>query len=121
MLNKINKDVMKLDDANLVSDGYHTFGELYEHRIKLFMLVVKMSPLYKAWRAKRSQEGDLWEGWFILGLNPKEGEQITYYLPIKYWETFSNIPTFDKNPYYDGHNSNDILDRLSALLMMPKQ
>ena len=24
-------------DTNLISDGYHTFGELYDHRFALFL------------------------------------------------------------------------------------
>ena len=28
-------------DTNFVSDGFHTFGELYEHRITLFIVLAK--------------------------------------------------------------------------------
>lgn len=31
-----------LVDTNQISDGYHTFGELYEHRIALFRALCSM-------------------------------------------------------------------------------
>ena len=36
-------------NTNLISDGYHSFGELYDHRITLFITLCKIldkDPLY---------------------------------------------------------------------------
>lgn len=39
MLRDINEMIEQLPrgESNGVSDGYHTFGELYEHRVVLFI------------------------------------------------------------------------------------
>ena len=95
-----------------VSDGYHTFDELYRMRALLFLALVKMHPL-DAWRARKNKDGSEWEGWFLCGLFPGAGEQITFHLPTKYWSDLSGIETHDANPYYDGHTSEDVAQRIA--------
>lgn len=60
---------------NKISDGYHTFGELYEHRIALFIALC---------RAIEGTENDAWkmppkDGWFLMGIGKEKGKQITYH------------------------------------------
>ena len=121
----INKQIQDYD-TNLISDGYHTFGELYEHRYALFIALCQMwlevekswdssflgdvKPTY-VWKAKNNADGTHWDGWFILGLYPEEGEQITYHLPMKYWDQI-DCAAYEDNPFYDGHTSADVLKRL---------
>jgi hypothetical protein len=40
-------------DTNRISDGYHTFGELYDHRIQLFIALCKMMCNMDAINAER--------------------------------------------------------------------
>jgi hypothetical protein len=54
-------------DTNTVSDGYHTFGELYEHRITLFLVLMLRHPNI-SWRSRNHADGSEWEGWFIAGI-----------------------------------------------------
>lgn len=100
-------------DTNLISDGYHTFGELYEHRIQLFItlarMLVKNPSVQYVWRYKTDDK------WFLLGINKKEGEQITYHIPISKWNETSFADTTNIRPLYDGHTSTDVLDRLKKL------
>ena len=107
-------------DTNLVSDGYHTFGELYDHRITLFKLVCQLEleasseqgkPAF-VWRSKAHSDGSVWDGWFILGLNKEAGKQITYHLPVSEWDSCGFAETLDKAPDWDGHTSADVLQRL---------
>ena len=110
-------------DTNLVSDGYHNFFELYEHRITLFITLAKFSytnwlrndETLPAWRTKSHSDGSVWEGWFILGLGTEPGEQITYHLPMSKWDECSFAATFEKAPEWDGHTSADVLERLKKL------
>lgn len=98
-------------DRGQVSDGYHTFGELYEARCLLFVALIQAHK-DKAWRASRNADGAKWEGWFVCGIQPQAGSQITFHLPEKFWTTLDGIETHDMNPYFDGHSSKDVIDRL---------
>lgn len=67
-------------------DGYHTFGELYEHRITLFITVCMLLRLHTnagVWRSKWHSDGSEYPGWFIMGIGREKGKQITYHLPIE--------------------------------------
>jgi hypothetical protein len=112
-------------DTNKVSDGYHTFAELYEHRIVLFMTLCKELQLtddascapakYNVWRSKKHSDGTEWDGWFIMGIFLESGKQITYHMPIIKWEDAGFCDTLEKAPEWDGHTSNDVLERLKQL------
>jgi len=105
-------------------DGYHSFEELYEHRIMLF--VALCSALYKnpqyqtgqkaeIWRSKLHSDGTGFDGWFVLGIGKNKGEQITYHLPLSKWEEVHFVETLDKAPEFDGHTSDEVLYRLRCL------
>ena len=97
------------------SDGYHTFKELYEHRITLFIALARNIDIV-AWRSKLHSDGSSLDGWFILGIAKSKGNQITYHLPNKKWEETSFAETLEKAPDFDGHTSQDVLKRLDLLL-----
>lgn len=44
-----------------LSDGYHTFNELYHHRAILFSVVCNLFP-DKAWKSKLHDTGDMFDG-----------------------------------------------------------
>ena len=114
-------------DKNQISDGYHTFGELYEHRITLYIALLKAKSeimdgmgcdyVYKndIWRSKVHSDGSVWEGWFLLGIFTEPGKQITYHLPISEWDNCSFATTRAQAPEFDGHTSADVLTRLKQL------
>ena len=107
-------------ETNEVSDGYHTFGELYDHRIELFIQLCKImsfvSP-YSVWRSKRHSDGELAFGgtWFVLGIHKAEGKQVTYHLPIERWDDAPFAEILEKAPEFDGHTPADVLERLKTL------
>ena len=97
-------------NISTVSDGYHSFGELYEHRHMLFIALL----LYNkdiAWRSLYHDDGSCYEGWFVAGLDLPTG-QITYHLPLRLWSMLDSIKTLKKAPKYDGHTSKDVINRL---------
>lgn len=118
-LEDINEQIKKLDDTNGVSDGYHTFGELYEHRITLFIALcgwmARSTLAGPIWKSKRHSDDTVWDGWFILGIHKEAGKQITYHLPISKWNETNFAETLDKAPKFDGHTSEDVLNRLKTL------
>jgi hypothetical protein len=106
-------------DTNKISDGYHTFGELYEHRIALFLaLAWEIDNQFSGpvWKSKRHSDGSIWDGWFIMGIGIEKGKQISYHLPDKYWhDATSWVEELDRAPEFDGHTSADVIDRLDRL------
>jgi len=101
------------------SDGYHTFNELYEHRHALFALLLEKQAIanifVSPWKTWRDQNGEIWEGWFIAGMDTVHG-QISYHLPAEWWERLPDVPEIERNAAYDGHTSKDVLERLRLLL-----
>lgn len=115
-------------DTNQISDGYHTFGELYEHRIQLYIQLLKeiqwnygseRAYLKKekkpVWRSQFHSSGYAWAGWFLLGVFKDNGQQITYHLPMSKWDECSFATTLSQAPEWDGHTSQDVLERLKKL------
>lgn len=114
------------NDEVEVSDGYHTFSELYAHRVELF---INMCRFYKegvaqatcwvgrrpVWKSKRHSDGSGIDGWFLLGIGKKPGEQITYHLPTGRWDDCDFVDTLERAPEFDGHTSDDVLKRLKDL------
>ena len=108
-----------------VSDGYHTFDELYDHRITLFVALCRVllrtaeggEPYANGgiWRSKLHYDGTAFDGWLIMGFRTDPGYQISYHLPLSRWDETEFAYTFDRAPEWDGHLSADVLDRLTAL------
>ena len=105
--------------AGDVSDGYHTFDELYEFRkvynAALFNEWAKTGK-YSVHKSIKHYEGDECFGgdWFIVVAVLPEG-QISNHYKMKDWELFK-IPSFGRALYeFDGHNSEDVLSRLKSL------
>jgi hypothetical protein len=98
-------------------DGFHTFDELYEHRIQLYITLCKAyeNDYGGVWKSKFHSDGSNMDGWFILGIHKEKGKQITYHLPLDKWKKLKNIKTLRKAPEYDGHTSDDVLKRLDDL------
>jgi len=99
-------------EVGKVSDGYHTFDELYEHRCALFVALMKTNPEI-SWRAGMHEDGSSFEGWFVAGMTLPTGD-ITYHLPVRMWRLLDNIniKTSNKAPEWDGHTAKDVVDRL---------
>jgi hypothetical protein len=102
-----------------ISDGYHTFNELYEHRIKLFVALCRLiqhNPAYAGsfpvWRSKKHSDGTGDAEWFIMGINTEFGKQISYHLPMKEWDNTWFADTLLTAPTFDGHSAADVLARL---------
>lgn len=114
-----------MGDENMeAQDGYHTFGELYEHRITLFIALCKIlhdDPQYQTgqmseiWRSKLHSDGTSFDGWFTLGIGKEKGQQITYHLPLSKWDDTNFADTLEKSPEWDGHTPEDVLKRLGDL------
>lgn len=100
-------------DMGEVSDGYHTFNELYEHRVRLFSTLMHAFPDLSWWSRKHS-DGEEWEGWILAGITTPVGE-ITYHLPESEIEILPEGTELELGKEWDGHTAEDVLTRLFAL------
>lgn len=109
---EFDEKVMELFAVNEnTSDGYHTFKELYDHRIALFIALMRAYP-HLSWCSRKQSDGTTMEGWFIAGMNLPNG-QISYHLPDEAWYKFGpEINTLEQAPEWDGHTSADVVKRI---------
>ncbi len=101
-------------DQKDISDGYHTFRELYDHRHALFIALCRQHR-NRAWRAELHADGTMYDDSFIMGLNTKPGLQISYHLPMRLWNDTGFAWTREKAPVWDGHDSVEVVRRLGQL------
>lgn len=103
-------------DPGEVSDGYHTFNELYDHRCTLFLAVMKSNPSL-SWISTKHHDGSEWDGWFIAGMRLPSGD-VTYHLPAGMWSLAcdTGAEVLERGHEWDGHTAADVVTRLQAWL-----
>jgi hypothetical protein len=122
-----------------ISDGYHTFDELYEFR-KMYNAVlfsgwaeahlssislvdskvydkVLIEPKYNVHKSWKHYDGEpcFGGGWFIVSAMLPTG-LISNHYKAEDWDLF-RVPEVDKALYeFDGHTGKDVLSRLQELI-----
>lgn len=112
--------------SRYVSDGYHTFDELYLYRLlynaALFnqwgqtydeKTEARMYDVHKSWKHSDGQPA-FGGGWFVVVAQLPTG-QITNHYKAEYWDLF-NIPARDTAAEWDGHTPQDVAARLTEFL-----
>ena len=99
------------------SDGYHTFNELYHHRAVLFS-VISNSRQSMAWKSRLHNDGTMYDGMFIVGINTPDGQATYHYDIDPYWDMFC-VPELKKAPKWDGHTPTQAVDRIGRLSAEP--
>ncbi len=112
ILDKADNYTNMMKDKAKISDGYHTFEELYYQRMILFSVICNTYK-HAAWKSKLHFDGKMFEGYFIVGVTTDEG-QFTYHYKLEYWDCFDVIE-LKTAPEWDGHTGKDVL-RLNSLL-----
>lgn len=107
------------NDMGNVSDGYHTFNELYRYRMlynaAFFNELAKKGDV-KVCKSYRHHDGEecFGGGWFIVMAELPTG-QISNHYENRYWELF-NIPELDTAWEWDGHTPKEVADRIESYL-----
>ena len=96
-----------------VSDGYHTFDELYRHRAILFSVIVRDHE-EAAWKSKRHHDGTMYDGMFIVGVDTPDGQATYHYDIDPYWDMF-DCKVLEYAPEWDGHTPDDAIARIAKL------
>lgn len=100
-------------ETSEITDGYHTFGELYDHRRALTAGLCKALPL-NSWRSREHHPDDspMFEGgYFIVGINLPTGP-ITYHYKLSHWDDFAGVTELKHAPKWDGAPPAATVDRL---------
>jgi hypothetical protein len=114
----LNNTLKEMEVENLIkteniSDGYHTFGQLYHDRAVLFAMICNTYK-DKAWKSKQHDDGTMFDDMFIVGVATPHGH-YTYHFHIEpYWDMY-DVMEIERAPKWDGHTYKDI-DRLFGLL-----
>ncbi len=99
-------------DLGNISDGYHTFNELYHHRAVLFANLCNMSET--SWKSKKHNDGTMYDDMFIAGIDTPDGP-ATYHFDIDpYWDLF-RCEELEFAPEWDGHTPDQAVERLMHL------
>jgi len=108
-----------MEDKGQISDGYHTFNELYEFR-KVYNAALfnewAASKKYDVHKSFKHHDGELCfgGGWFIVVAVLPSG-QISNHYENKDWELFK-CEAVEKAKYeFDGHTGEDVIERLLGL------
>ncbi|MBQ6499843.1 MAG: hypothetical protein IJI87_00465 [Mogibacterium sp.] len=108
------------EDMGEVSDGYHTFNQLYHQRAVLFATIVNQNK-DKAWKSWKHEDGkfcfDKRGEWFIVGIDTPEGS-YTYHYEQTYWDMF-DCEELDRGKHWDGHTEEDVTRLLSLPPVIP--
>jgi len=109
-----------VNDIDDVSDGFHTFRELYYQRMMLFAAIVKQNK-DKAWKSLRHEDGELCfgGGWFIVGIDTPEGS-YTYHYETNFYSLFA-CEELKCGKHWDGHTEKDVARLLSLSSVQPEQ
>ena len=114
----VEEEETKQKDMGEVSDGYHTFNELYEYRMlynaALFNEFAKQG-LYDVHKSRKHSDREYPFGdsnWFIVMAELPTG-QISNHYEMKDWDKFQ-IPEKPLANKWDGHSPRDVTERLTS-------
>ena len=105
------------EDKGEISDGYHTFNELYRYRMLYNAAFFNLLPKEIVHKSKRHHDGEecFGGGWFIVMANLPNG-QISNHYELKDWDLFQ-IPEKEVADEWDGHTPQEAADRLHKYLL----
>lgn len=109
----LNTTTPKHKDMGEISDGYHTFDELYHHRAILFSVVCNNNSKI-AWKSKQHDDGSMYDGMFIVGIDTPYGQATYHYDIDPYWDLF-HVEELERAPKWDGHSPEEAIKRIALL------
>jgi len=106
-------EVAHVSNIGDVSDGFHTFNQLYHQRAMLFAVIVNQNRDI-SWKSRKHEDGELCfgGGWFLVTVDTPEGA-YGYHYEDKYWDMF-NCKELEKAKHWDGYTEEDV-GRLMSL------
>lgn len=118
---------MSIEINGETSDGFHTFNDLYDHRMvltaALFHALRRLSIGEVGawpWRsvAHHPDDGPIYAGYFIVGAE-LDGQQFSYHYTLENWALFGMCTTLPHAPKWDGHTPADTIEILKRWARNP--
>lgn len=103
--------MMNNDNCGAVSDGDHTFSELYRHRAILTAALFNAHP-EMCWKSKQHHDGTMYDDYFIVGIDTPHG-QATYHYALECWDMF-HVREMERAPEWDGHTPEEAANRIAV-------
>lgn len=116
-------DLMEATKSGDISDGYHTFNELYRYR-KLynagFFNLLHKYGICPVTKSKKHADGNpCFDGnWFIVTAMLPTG-QVSNHYKLEDWNLF-DVPEVDLAPVWDGHTPEDAANRIEDWIRADK-
>ena len=127
----IDLDTTEVDYPGDMSDGYHTFNELYRYRMLYNAALFKTIRLWQMsslsgdgdafalqiGKSKRHHDGTepFGGGWFVVWVTLPDGSVIFNHYRMEYWDLFS-ADEYDTAPEWDGSTPEQEADMLETWL-----
>lgn len=117
---RLGSPYQEVERMSQISDGYHTFGELYRYRMLLQAMlfntagIIKEFPVMKSWR---HSDGELPFGkknYFVVVAELPTG-QVTNHYTGEYWDLF-HVTEVERAPEWDGHSASEAADRMERYI-----
>lgn len=107
-------------DMGEVSDGYHTFNELYYYRMLYNAAFFNLLPKEWVHKSKRHHTGEecFGGGWFIVMANLPTG-QVSNHYELKDWNLFK-VPEKEIADEWDGHTPQEAAERIHKYLQQER-
>jgi hypothetical protein len=112
--------------AKAISDGYHTIGDLYDHRRALTAALMRLATTIwggglPVWRSKEHhpEDGPMFEGSFIVGIKLPTG-MVTYHYNLEDWDDFSEVPVLPHAEKWDGAGPDETVARFLEYARSPR-
>ena len=119
---KVQEQIDQLEgrEKAKLSDGYHSFDELYEFRKFYNALVVNtfyQMGICSVEKSKKHHDGELCfgGGWFVVVMELPTG-QVTNHYRLKDWDLFQIPEVLVASRKWDGHTSKDSLYRMEKFI-----
>ena len=98
------------DNTDNITDGYHTFEELYYQRMMLTKTVALAAITNfddTVYRSRLHSDGTMYKDFFIVVFNTPEGN-FSYHYHIMYWGIFDFLKELPNAEEFDGHTWKDV-------------
>jgi hypothetical protein len=124
------------ENKGQISDGYHTFREIYDHRMTLFVAYLQLLQLKSNREAGQEFDPEFTVGWsynhhesdkpmfegmvIAWAQHVPTGKQISYHLGAEMYApllTHARIPEHPHAIKWDGHTSHDVIMRLTRWII----
>lgn len=112
----LNELIKNLECNEYISDGYHTFKELYTYRMLYNAMLVNELAKNKnnvVYKTIRHEDGELCFGgnWFLVVIKTQNGIIDNHY-EMKYWELFKCQELYKSIIPFDGHTPQDVVKEM---------